>query len=185
VAKLFKGNSQPVVLTHPFPHQQSLVAQTPMPGGSSNQPHDESSTSDHIYMFNRVNLTTLSATYDTPVKHDKPKTANGSSPDPLPSFVNTPSVSPPSRPLQIEETSFDSILCPPKSTIQKSTFNPNSQAAQNYNIVEDLAQAPCAMSSLEVLQRCPSQHRMLLASIGAFDPESSNKLTFNLDDQQP
>jgi hypothetical protein len=71
----------------------------PRRGGSSNQPHDEASTSAHIYMFNGVNLTTRSATYDTPVKPDKPKNANGSSPDPLPSAVNPPSVSPPSGPL--------------------------------------------------------------------------------------
>jgi hypothetical protein len=185
VANLFKGNSQPAVLTQPFPQQQSLVAQTPTAGGSSNPPHDEASTSAHIYMFNGVNLTTHSVTYDTPVKPDKLKTTNGSTPEPLPSSVNPPSVSPPSGPLQIEKPSFDSILCPPKSTIQKSTFNPNSRAAQNYNIVEDLAQAPCAMSTLEVLQHCPSQRRMLLATIGAFDPESSNNLMFNLDDHQP
>jgi hypothetical protein len=172
------------MLTHPFPQQQSLVAQTPTPRGSSNQPHDEASTSAHIYMFNGVNLTTRSMTYDMPVKPDKPKTANVSSPDPLPSSINPPSVSPPSRPLQIEKPSFDSILHPPKSTIWKSTFNPNSRAAQNYNIVEDLAQAPCAMSALEVLQHCPNQRRMLLADIGTFDPESSNYITFNLDDHQ-
>jgi hypothetical protein len=185
VAKLFKGNSQPAVLTQPFLQQKSLVAQTPTPGGNSNQPRDEASTSAHIYMFNEFNLTTRFATYDTPVKLDKPKTANGSSPYPLPSFVNPPYVSPPSGPLQIEKPSFDSILCPPKSTIQKSTFNPHSRAAQNYNIVEDLAQAPCTMSALEVLQHCPNQRRILLASIGTFDPESSNYITFNLDDHQP
>jgi hypothetical protein len=185
VAKIFKGNSQPTVLTHPFPQQQSLVAQTPTPGGSSNQPHDEASKSAHIYMFNRINLTTRTTTYDTPIKPDKPKTTNSSLPDPLPSSVSPPSTSPPSGPLQIEKPSFDSILRPPKSTIQKSTFNPSLRAAQNYNIVEDLAQAPCAMSTLEVLQHCPSQRRTLLAAIGAFDPESSNSLTFNLDDHQP
>ena len=124
-------------------------------------------------------------TYDTPIKPNKPKTTNGSLPDPLPSSVSPPSASPPSRPLQIEKPLFDSILHPPKRTIQKSTFNPSSRAAQNYNIVEDLAQAPCAMSALEVLQHCPSQHRMLLATISAFDPESSNNLMFNLDDHQP
>jgi hypothetical protein len=185
VAKLFKGNSQPAMLTQPFPQQQSLVAQTPTPGGSSNQPHDEALTSAHIYMFNRVNLSTRSATYDTPVKPDKSKIANGSPSDPLPSSVNPPSVSPPSGPLQIEKPSFDSILRPPKSTIQKYTFNPNSRAAQNNNIVEDLAQAPCAMSALEVLQHCPNQRRTLLAAIGAFDPKSSKNITFNLDDHQP
>jgi hypothetical protein len=185
VAKIFKGNSQPVVLTHPFPQQQSLVSQTPTIGGSSNPPHDEALTSAHIYMFNRVNLTTHFATYEMPVKPDKMKTTNGSTLAPLPSFVGPPSSSPPSGSLQIEKPSFDSILRPPKSTIHKSTFNPNSQAAQNYNIVEDLAQAPCAMSALEVIQHCPSQRRKLLSSIDAFDPESSNNLTFNLDDHQP
>jgi hypothetical protein len=99
VAKIFKGNSQPAMLTQPFLQQQYLVAQTPTPGGSSNQPFDEASTSAYIYMFNGVNLTTRSATYDTPVKPDKPKTANGSSPDPLPSVVNPPYISPPSGPL--------------------------------------------------------------------------------------
>jgi hypothetical protein len=185
VAKLFKGNSQPAVLTQPFPQQQYLVAQTPTAGGSSNQSHDEASTSAHIYMFNRVNITTHSATYDTPVKPDKLKNTNGSAPDPLPSSVSPPSFSPPHGPLQIEKPSFESILHPPKNTIQKSTFNPNSRAAQNYNIVEDLAQAPCAMSTLEVLQHCPSQRRMLLDAIDTFNPDSSNNLMFNLDDHQP
>jgi ribosomal protein L44E len=41
VAKLFQGNSQPIVLTHPFPQQQSMVSQTPSPRGSSSHPHDE------------------------------------------------------------------------------------------------------------------------------------------------
>jgi hypothetical protein len=71
VAKLFKGNSQPAVLTQPFPQQQSMVAQTPTPGGSSSQSHDEASTSAHIYMFNGIDLTTHTMTYDTPVKPDK------------------------------------------------------------------------------------------------------------------
>jgi hypothetical protein len=44
-----------------------------------------------------------------------------------------------------------------------------------------LTQALCAMSALEVLQHCPSQRRTLLATIDTFDPESSNNITFNLD----
>jgi hypothetical protein len=136
-------------------------------------------------MFNGINLTTHTTTYDTLIKPDKTKTTNGSLPDPLPSSVSPPSASPMSVLLQIEKPLFDSILHPPKSTIRKSTFNPSSHAAQNYNIVEDLAQAPCAMSALEVLQHYPSQRRMLLVAIGSFDPESSNNLTFNLDDHQP
>ena len=41
------------------------------------------------------------------------------------------------------------------------------------------------MSALEALQHCPNQHRTLLATINTFNPESSNNLTFNLDDHQP
>jgi hypothetical protein len=80
---------------------------------------------------------------------------------------------------------FDSILRPPKRNIHKSTFNPSSRAAQNYNIVEDLAQAPCAMSALEVLQHCPSQRRILLAAVGTVDPELSNHIMFNLNNYTP
>jgi hypothetical protein len=183
VAKIFRGNSQPAVLTQPFPQQQSMVSQTPSLRGSSIHPHDEASTSAHICMFNGINLTTFSKTYDTLVKLDKGKVTNGTDtlPDPSSSSVSPPSVNPPSGPLQNEKPTFDSILRPPKSTICKSTFNPSSRAAQNYNIVEDLAQAPCAMSAFEVLQHCPSQCRTLLASIGTVDLESSNNIMFNLD----
>jgi hypothetical protein len=102
----------------------------------------------------------------------------GTLPDPSSSSVSLPSVNPPSGPLQIEKPTFDTILCPPKRTIHKSTFNPSSCAAQNYNMVEDLAQAPCVMYALEVLQHCPSQRRRLLATL---DLESSNQIMFNLD----
>jgi hypothetical protein len=44
-----------------------------------------------------------------------------------------------------------------------------------------LAQAPCAMSALEVLQHYPSQRRTVLAAIDTVDPESSNHIMFNLD----
>jgi hypothetical protein len=160
-----------------------MVTQTPSPGGSSIHPHDEASKSAHIYMSNGINLTTLSKTYDTVGNPNKGKVTNGTETllDPSPSFVSPPSVNPPSGPLQIEKPMFNSILHPPKSTIRKSTFNPSSRATHNYNIVEDLAQASCAMSALEVLQHCPSQRRMLFAAIGIVDPESSNHIMFNLE----
>jgi hypothetical protein len=171
------------MLTQPFPQQQSMVAQTSSPGGRSSDPNDEASSSAHIYMFNGINLTPLSKTYDTPGNPDKGKDTNGADtlPDLSSSSVSLPSVNPPSGPLQIEKPMFESILRPPKSTICKATFNPSSRATQNYNIVEDLAQAPCVMSTLEVLQHCPSQRRMLLTALGAVDPASSNQIMFNLD----
>jgi hypothetical protein len=118
-----------------------MVAQTPSPGGSSSHPHDEASTSAHIYMFNGINLNTHSKTYDTPVNPDKGIDTNGTStlPNPSPSSISIPSITPPYGPLQIEKPMFDSILRPPKSTIRKATFNPSSRATQNYNIVEYLA----------------------------------------------
>jgi hypothetical protein len=98
VAKIFQGKSQPAVLTEPFPQHQSMVAQTPSPGGSSIHPNDEALSSAHIYMFNGINLNTLSKTYDTPGNPDKGKDTNGTSalPDPSPCSVSLRSVNPPS-----------------------------------------------------------------------------------------
>ena len=122
-------------------------ALSPPTGGNSNHPpSDEALTSAHIYVFNGIDLTTRTTTYDTLTKPDKEKVTNGTPLDPYPAFI-----SPPFGLLQIEKPTFDSILHPPKSTICKSTFNPSSHAAQNYNIVEDLAQAPYGTFSLEVI----------------------------------
>ena len=60
------------------------------------------------------------------------------------------------NPLQIERPVSDLILRPPKASIKWETHNPNARATQNYSVVEDLTQAPCAMSILEVLQSCPT-----------------------------
>jgi hypothetical protein len=103
-------------LTHPFPQQQYLVAQAPAPptGGNPNHPpNEEASLSAHIYMFNGIDLTTRTTTYDTPPgKPDKEKVTTSTTPDPPPNTVT-----PPSKPLQIKKVDFDSILCPPKRTI--------------------------------------------------------------------
>jgi hypothetical protein len=57
--------------------------------------------------------------------------------------------------------------------------------AKNYNIVEDLAQAPSAMSALEVLQSCPAQRKALLKAIGGIDPTDTNLIVFDLEDHIP
>ena len=44
----------------------------------------------------------------------------------------------------------------PKGVFKKTFHSPNVRAASNYSIVEYLDQTPCAMSSLEVLQSCPT-----------------------------
>ena len=77
------------------------------------------------------------------------------------------------------------ILRPPKSTIRKAIFNPNSQATQFCNVVEDLTQAPCVMSTLEVLQSFPTQRKNLLTALGAVDPDNTNLLHFNFLNYKP
>jgi hypothetical protein len=124
-------------------------------------------------MFKKVHFMTQSNTYDTPLGDQ----AKGK-------VVDQPSTSTPLtyfNPLQIEKPISNIVLRHPKSVIRKDTFNPNDHASQNYNIIEDFAQVPCAMSTLNVLKNCPSQHRILLSAIGVMDPEESNMITFNLD----
>ena len=77
------------------------------------------------------------------------------------------------------------ILRPPKSTLQKELFNPNARDAQFYNAVEYLTQAPCAMSTLEVLQICPTQRKNLLTALGAVDPDNTNLIHFNVENYKP
>jgi hypothetical protein len=72
-----------------------------------------------------------------------------------------------------------------KVSLRSRAFNPHAHAAQNYSIVEDLAQAPSVMSALEVLQSCPAQRRDLLKAIGGIDPTDSNLIVFDLDDHIP
>ena len=77
------------------------------------------------------------------------------------------------------------ILHPPKSTLRKVVFNPNARAAQFYNVVEDLAQAACAMSTLEVLQSYPTQCKNLLTALGAMDLSDMNLIHFNIENLKP
>jgi hypothetical protein len=178
VNKFLQGTpkpSTPVVLSQPFPSQQqaSLVI------------HDQPSTSTQSYVLmctgdstkNDVTLTTRAKDY-TPSKEKV---------DELPPDLVQPSPpNPPTNgPLHIKRPSLDTVLRPPKGVIKKSAFNPHARAAQNYSIVEDLAQAPSVMSALEVLQSCPAQRRALLKAIGGIDPTDSNLIVFNLDDHIP
>ena len=116
--------------------------------------HGPSSSTEDIQMMyaETIVLTTGSQTYDkTSEKKDE-----GDSPDKTPPINSSPP--PPSNgPITIEKPSFDTILHPPKSTIHRKFFNPSAHASQFYNVVEYSAQAPCSMSMLEVLQRCPTQ----------------------------
>jgi hypothetical protein len=75
----------------------------------------------------------------------------------------------PSVPLQIVKTIVETMKHIMKWEFNKSSHNPNARATQNYSVVEDFPQTPCAMSYLEVLQSCPSQRKALLATLGSAD----------------
>jgi hypothetical protein len=62
----------------------------------------------------------------------------------------------PSVPLQIEKTMGETMTRIPKGVFKKASHNPNARATQNYSVVEDFSQTPCAMFALEVLQSCPA-----------------------------
>ena len=75
------------------------------------------------------------------------------------------------NPLTIEKLA-ETMPKIPKGVFMKTLHNPNARAASKYFVVEDLAQTPCAMSALEVLQSCPTQWDALLATLGKMDSSS-------------
>lgn len=77
------------------------------------------------------------------------------------------------------------MIKPPKATLRKATQHPNARAAQHYSIVKDLAQAPCAMLALEVLQSCPARRKALLSAIDGLDPTESSLITFDTEHSTP
>ena len=128
----------------------------------------------HVLMMHRntAGLTNITNTYNSCAD----KQTNGGNIE----KSSTSDSTPPRGPLKIEKPTLDAVLCPPKSMIQKETFNPNSQNAQNNNNIEYLAQEPCAMPTLKVLKKCPTLCRNLLSTIDAVDPKTSNIIMFKL-----
>jgi hypothetical protein len=179
ITKFLQGAPKPpalAILSQPFPSQQQ--AQLVI--------HDQPSSSTTSYVLmctgeskqSDIALTTRAKDY-SPSKEKVD--------DLPPSLVQPSPVTPPTNgPLHLKRPSLDTVLRPPpKGVIHKSAFNPHARAAQNYNIVEDLAQAPFAMSSLEVLQICPTQRQALLKAIGGIDPTDTNLILFDLEDHIP
>jgi len=62
----------------------------------------------------------------------------------------------PPPPLHIEKTMGETITHIPKGAFKNYSHNLNARVSHNYFIMEDLAQTPCVMFGLEVLQSCPS-----------------------------
>jgi hypothetical protein len=164
-AQNFVTQQQPAVLTNPFQHGKNLTqASTSAEGGSQGpSPSLNNPASANVYMMKGDSfISTRAHDYSKPSTFEKGKEAK------LPSL-----------PLQIEKTLGETMTRIPKGTFKKVSHNPNARAAQNYSVVEDLSQTPCAMSALEVLQSFPSQRKYLLTTLGS--TETCNPGTIMLD----
>jgi hypothetical protein len=157
--RFFKSSQTSAVLTDPFP----------APG--QNMVDSGNASPSQVLMLsvskqNDALISTRNKDYgNPPVSNDKGKD------QPSSSTTTSAEVVPP--------LTHELTIKPPKGVVHKSTFNPRARAAQHYNIVEDLAQSPSAMSTLEVLQNCPSQRQALLSAIGGVDPKDSNLVSFD------
>jgi hypothetical protein len=164
-AQKFVTQQQQVVLTNPFQHGKKLTqASTSAKGGNQETcPPPNNPSSMNIYMVRgHAFITTRVHDYSKPSASEKGKEAD------LPSL-----------PLQIKKTLGETMTHIPKGAFKKASHNPNARAAQNYSMVEDLSQTPCAMSSLEVLQSFPAQRKALLTTLGS--TETCNPGTIMLD----
>jgi hypothetical protein len=85
----------------------------------------------------------------------------------------------PLTPVQIEKTVGETMTRIPKGVFKKASHNPNVRATENYFVVEDLAQTPCTMSSLGVLQSFPSHRKALLSALGATEPSNLGNIFFD------
>jgi hypothetical protein len=164
-AQKFVTQQQQAVLTNPFQHGHNLTqaSVSTEKGSHENCPPQNASSSVNIYMMKSdAFIATRAHDYSKPSVSDKGKG------DEIPSL-----------PLQIEKTLGETMTRIPKGAFKCTSHNPNARAAQNYSVVEDLSQTPCAMSALEVLQSCPAQRKALLTSLGS--TETCNPGTIMLD----
>jgi hypothetical protein len=153
------------VLTNPFQHGQNLTqASTSMEGGSQGpSPSLNNPAFANVYMVKGDAFISTRA-------HEYSKTST---------FEKGKEAELPSLPLQIEKTLGETMTHIPKGAFKKYSHNPNTRAAHNYSVVEDLSQTPCAMSTLVVLQSFLSQRKSLLNTLGS--TETCNPGTIMLD----
>jgi hypothetical protein len=151
--------NRPPVLTNPFPHNQHLASSSSNAGNAAGGGQNQQLQDGDRLCINMVDAKIDVAT----------RSRDYSSKQTIPGLESPPP--PPEMTLQIEKPEPPPRIL--KGVLKRSTHNPNARAAQNYSIVEDLGQTPCAMSALEVLQTCPSQRNALLSALGALEPSGS------------
>jgi hypothetical protein len=159
------------MLTNPFQHGKNLTqASTSVEGGSQeNCPPPNNSSSANVYMVKSDALImTRAHDYSKPSASKKGKEAEI-----------------PSLPLQIEKKLGETMTHIPKCVFKRASHNPNARAVQNYSVVEDLSQTPCAMSALEVLQSCPTQRKALLTALGSVETCNLGTIMLDTNDLKP
>jgi hypothetical protein len=125
------------MLTNPFQHGKNLTqASLSMDGGSQGPPLSSSNySSTNMYMMKGdAYISTRVHDYRMPKTFEKSKEAEK-----------------PPLPLQNENMLGETMTHIPKGALKKASYNINTRTTQNYSVVEDLSQTPCAMSALEVL----------------------------------
>jgi hypothetical protein len=140
------------MLMNPFPHGKTLTqASLSVEGGIQGPPPSlNNPSSTNVYMMKGdFYITTRAHDYGKPGTSEKGKEAKN-----------------PPLPLYIENTLGETTMHIQKGAFKKYSYNPNVRATQNYSMVEDFSQTPCARFALEVLQSFPSQRKALLASLG-------------------
>lgn len=157
------SSSSQVVITNPFPQGQQLLAGANANTGAPTGGNQEGENSSNVYMMSaHDDIATKSSAYGE-YESSKAKGAPGSS-----------------EPLHIERLVVEPIPRMSKGYTRHTIINHNAKEAQNYSIVEDIAQSPCAMSALEVLQSCPTQRSAFLTVIRVVDPNKYLTITFDM-----
>ena len=138
-AQTLLKNQQVDVWKDPFLQGHNIASVSNVAGGTSSAPPDQ----NYINMvWYSTLIQTRNKNYESEVSEKGKSTAETS------------------NPLTIEKPS-DLMLKILKGVFKKEFHNPKSRAASNYSVVEYLAQTPCAMSALEVLQSFPTQQDAL------------------------
>jgi hypothetical protein len=141
--------------------QSSSSTSAPRGSQGTPTPNNYKGTANIYMMKFKTNLSTRDHKYGMPESVEKGKQASN-----------------PLIPLQIENKVGETITHIHKGAFKKASHDQNKRDSQNYSIMEDLAQTPCAMSSLEFLQSFPSQRKVLLFSLGAVETSNSGMIIF-------
>ena len=129
------------------------------------QPSPSGSFDYQILMMNSdqpfhidLNLQTRSCQYPKPPALSVPESPSSGSTKPL---------STSNGPLHIPQPKVEVHTKIPKGPLHRNAAS--GRAAHSYSIVDDLVQSPATISTLKLLQSCPSQNEALLSAMGAVD----------------